>query len=311
MIAINTDYKGEIPYTDDMERVLRKISEAGFKYVHWCHEWEGNYIYSKSEMIQIKEWFDKYNLKAKGIHASEGAARLQKNGRYQYRNDYDNRKDFTSENEYNRVAGVELIKNRVELAKELETKEIVLHMQLPWKAIDESEEFKNKYYEQVLKSFDELQEYCKEKNVRIAVENLLGTPIRCQKEQFDKLFKRYDKEFLGFCFDSGHGLIMSDGDPLELVERYKDRLIAMHLEDNLGATPEQLSNDLTTAKQDFHMRPFEGLLDWKRLIKIISESPYELPLTMELSCRENEEEFLIKSFKAGKKLNEMLEQIKQ
>jgi sugar phosphate isomerase/epimerase len=308
MITINTDYKGEIPFTNDIEKTLRKISEAGFTYVHWCHEWEGNYLYCTSEMQQIKEWFDKYNLKAKGIHASEGAARPQKNGKYQYRNDYDNRKDYTSENEYNRIAGVELIKNRVDLAHVLGTKEIVLHMQLPWKSIEESEEFKNKYYEQVFKSFDELEPYCKEKNVRIAVENLLGTPFKYQKEQFDKILKRYHKNFVGFCFDSGHGLIMSEDNPLQLVERYKDRLIALHLNDNLGATPKHLNNDLTTSKQDLHMRPFEGLLDWDRLIKIIAESAYELPLIMELSCKkETEEEFLKKSFEAGKKLNKLLE----
>lgn len=307
MLAFATDYRGEIPHTEDIDRILRKISEAGFEYVHWCHEWEGNYIYSKSEMKQIREMIDKYKLKTKGVHATEGGARPQKHGRYQYRNDYDDRKDFTSENEYNRIAGVELIKNRVDLAHELGATEIVLHMQLPWKQIEESDDFKSKYYEQVFKSFDELEGYCKEKNVKIAVENLLGTPVKYQKEQFDKLFEIYTKDFVGFCFDSGHGLIMNDGDPLELVERYKDRLIALHLNDNLGATSEQLNNDMTTAKQDLHLRPFEGLIDWKRLMKIISESSYEFPLTMELCCRGEEEEyFLRKSFEAGKRLSEMI-----
>ena len=306
-VAIATDYLGEKPGTVEIENLLRKISEAGFTHIHWCHEWEGNYIYAKSEMKQIKEWLEKYNLKVKGIHATEGAARPQVNGRYKHRNEYDDRKDFTSENEYNRQAGVELIKNRVDLANEIGAREIVLHMQLPWKSIENSGEFKEKYYQQVFKSFDELKTYCQEKKVRIAAENLLGTPLKYQKEQFDKLFQKYDASFLGFCFDSGHGLIMSEGDPLELLERYKDRLIAMHLNDNLAATEEQLQNDLEIAKQDFHLRPLEGKLDWDKLIKLISESVYELPLTMELSCKnESEEVFLRKTLEVGKKLNEML-----
>ncbi|HCD45106.1 MAG TPA: sugar phosphate isomerase/epimerase, partial [Lachnoclostridium sp.] len=38
------------------------------------------------------------------------------------------RKDYTSDVEYNRKAGVELIKNRVDLAAYMGAKEIVLHL---------------------------------------------------------------------------------------------------------------------------------------------------------------------------------------
>lgn len=52
------------------------------------------------------------------------------------------RKDYTSTIEYNRVAGVELIKNRVELAHILGTTEIVLHMYLPYLDFEEKPETK-------------------------------------------------------------------------------------------------------------------------------------------------------------------------
>ena len=42
------------------------------------------------------------------------------------------RKDYTSDLEPNRIAGVELIKNRVELTHVLGGNEIVLHMYLPY-----------------------------------------------------------------------------------------------------------------------------------------------------------------------------------
>ena len=47
-------------------------------------------------------------------------------------------KDYLSELEPNRIAGVELIKNRVELVHVLGGKEIVLHMYLPTRALKKS-----------------------------------------------------------------------------------------------------------------------------------------------------------------------------
>ena len=74
-LAIATDFAGESTRLEDIEDVLKKISEAGFTHVHWCHEWEGDYIYSAYEMQQIKEWMDKYHLKAKALHATKGSRR--------------------------------------------------------------------------------------------------------------------------------------------------------------------------------------------------------------------------------------------
>lgn len=306
MIAMATDFLGEQQHTDEIENLLKKIADSGFSHVHWCHEWEGNYMYAESEMDQIAYWLNKYNLKVKGVHGSEGAMRPQKHGRYQYRNEADNRKDYTSENEWNRKAGVDLIKNRVLLASKIGGKEVVLHMQLPWKAMKESKLFKATYFAQVYKSFDELELFCKEFGVRLALENLLGTPLVHQKEQFDKLFSRYNHNFLGFCFDPGHGAIMSQGDPLELIKRYQHRLIAMHLNDNMGATPDHLSNDLTTAKQDFHMIPGQGMINWDELAGVIAKSSYELPLTLELSCKGKLDEFLKKSLEKGLALQQQV-----
>ncbi len=45
-------------------------------------------------------------------------------------------KDYLSELEPNRIAGVELVKNRVELVHVLGGKEIVLHMYLPTKSFE-------------------------------------------------------------------------------------------------------------------------------------------------------------------------------
>lgn len=314
MVAINTDYKNDIPSIEAIEEQLARISEAGFSYVQWVHDWQGEYIYSDIEFIQIKKLLDKYDLKVKGIHASEGGVRARKvDGKLAFINRYrnkENRKDYTSTDEYTRLAGVELIKNRVDLAYVIGAKEIILHMQLPYMELKESEKSREEYWEQVFKSLDELENYCKAMGVRIALENMICTPIEYQIKQFDKLFNRYDHDFLGFCFDSGHSALMSPDDRLIFAKRYLDRIIALHLHDNDGIDADALDNDVEVLKGDKHKIPFEGVIEWEKLAKIIAKSPYELPITLELTIVEEsiekEMERLRKAKASGERLNKLV-----
>ncbi len=308
MLAFATDYMGESTSTFELENTLKKISEAGFSHIHWCHEWDGDYIYSEFEMIQIRQWMDQYHLKSKGLHATEGSRRKNVQGKYEYRWDAQNRRDYTSENELNRLAGVELIKNRIDMAKILGSQEIVLHMQLPYKSFEEDPEFRKRYYQQVCQSFDELEYYCKAKGVKICIENLLGTPNQHQKYQFDLLFDRYDEEFLGFCFDTGHGFVTNSSEMLELAERYKERMFCIHMSDNLGLPSEDCWHDAAKmSNSDLHRIPYEGNFDWDGFARILAQSPYEMPVVLEISCKEaSEEDFLKRALEAGNKFTDLV-----
>ncbi|WP_457552752.1 sugar phosphate isomerase/epimerase family protein [Desulfobacula sp.] len=311
MAAINTNYKNNISTIEAIEEQLKNIADAGFSHVQWCHDWMGEYIYSNIEMIQIKEMLDQYNFKLKGLHAAEGGIRhLLKNGNLDFGHRYQNRKDYTSLNEYTRLAGVELIKNRVDLVVMIQAKEIVLHMQLPYVELRENQDFKKRYWDQAFRSFDELEPYCRARGVKIAVENLLCTPKLVQMDQFDALFARYDFDFMGFCFDSGHGSLVSLDDPLFFAKRYKDRIIALHLQDTDGIAPELIEDGLSVLKHDKHALPFTGVINWDELAKIVAGSPYELPVTLEVNLRSDtyEEEMvnLKDALEKAEKLDKMV-----
>ncbi len=313
LLAYTTDFAGVSTSNRELYETLKKIAEAGFSHIHWCHEWNGDYTYSKAEMLQIRGWMKDLGLKCKGVHATEGCRRTDMPNRFHYRCISQDRKDYTSENEYNRQAGVELVWNRIELASILEAEAIVLHMQLPYKSFEEEDGFKERYYRQVFKSFDELEGKCKQKRIRICVENMIGTPNVYQIEQFDKLFERYDSDFLGLCFDTGHGLITGNGNSLEIAQRYKDRLYMMHMDDNHGLQGEECWED---AKKmctcDEHLNPFMGNVDWEGFAKIVAASPYQLPVVMEVSKRTREEkEFLEESLLTGKRFTEMVLKYRQ
>lgn len=293
--GINTDFQGEFDKIEDIENCLKLIAQAGFTHMHWCFEWDGDYLYAGSEMQQIREWMDKYGLRAKSLHASKGSRR---GGDGRVTAHY--RKDYTSSVEYNRIAGVEQIKNRVELAHILGTSEIVLHMYLPYRDFIEVPGAKEAFYETVYKSLDELQPFCKEKGVRICIENLFEAPGEMQIEQFDRLFARYPADFLGLCLDTGHAnLVWGNAFVTELVERFGDRLYSIHMHDNKGWGDEPGCNDA-------HALPGEGTIDWKALMTALHSTAYEQPWVLELNkpAGEGAEEFLKRAHRAAEWMTE-------
>lgn len=295
-LAISTDFSAEFTTIEETEECLRLISESGFTHIHWCFEWDGDYQYAYSEMEQIKDWMEKYGLRAKSLHASKGSRGI---GGGSIRKHY--RKDYTSSVEYNRIAGVELIQNRVELACKLGATEIVLHMYLPYEDFLNVPGAKEQFYCQAEKSLDELMPFCRERNVRICLENLFEAPGEMQLEQFERLFSRYPAEFLGLCVDTGHGNLVWGNDFIkELVERFGDRLYSVHIHDNFGWGGAEGCGDA-------HRLPGEGKIDWPAFAAALRSSAYQDPMVLEV-CKpvgEDDAAYLRRAFQAGKMLHDL------
>jgi sugar phosphate isomerase/epimerase len=294
MFAVATDYNGESRNTERIRQTLLSIAGAGFSSIHWCHEWKGPYLYSFHEMRQIKKWLDDLGLQTKGVHASSGEIRSQYAAPRDFEGERENLKDYVSPNEYNRLAGVELIKNRIDLAGELGTGEIVLHLPLPYRIFESDGSFKEAFYAAVFRSFDELKGYCREKRVRIGIENLPDCPERLQTELFDRLFARYEGSYMGICFDTGHGNITSR-DCLYFARRYTERLFIVHIHDNHGTSDE-------------HLVPFQGTFNWEGFAEILTNSPYETPYLFEITMRDRDEKvFFQKVLESGRKFRALAE----
>lgn len=290
-LGINTDFANEPWELEEIKNKLREIAEAGFTHIHWCFDWDGDYLYARSEMEQIRSWMDEFGLKEKGLHASKGSRRFVE----RYAQAPHGRKDYLSELEPNRIAGVELIKNRVELVHVLGGKEIVLHMYLPTKSFEEKPETKELFYQQACKSLDELQPYCKELGVKICLENLFEASAEAQIEQFDYLFGRYPADFLGLCIDTGHANLVGGNEFIKLLAtRYADRFFCQHLNDNKGWGKEDGCGDA-------HRLPGECNVDWKETMKLVRASAYEQPFVMEVSKPEGEDcaHYLKHAYEAG------------
>ncbi|MDR0558436.1 MAG: sugar phosphate isomerase/epimerase [Treponema sp.] len=314
--SVNSDYNNDINGWPEIIRQLENIAKAGFTHIQWIHDWQGEYMYSRSEMYFIRDLLRGLGLVCHTLHASEGGVRTVKNsdGAGKFRNRYrlltDIRKDYTSTVEFIRLAGVELIRNRIDLCSLVGASAMVLHMQLPWKMFEENEDDKKEYYAQAYKSLDELKGYSKNAGVKIAFENLICTPARHMEECFDRLFDRYDSEYIGFCYDTGHATLQSRDNYYYFAEKYLNRLLVCHLQDTDSISDELAGDDWEILKHDRHRVPFSGVVDWDKVASLVAKSSVDLPADFEVGIYaptpEEEFELLVDCRKKAERFNGMV-----
>lgn len=109
-------------------------------------------------------------------------------------------------------------------------------------------------------------------NIKIAFENTEG---EMYLEKLMNAFK--DKENVGFCWDSGHEQCYNGGK--DMLDKYGDRLIATHLNDNLGVSD---FDGKVTWTDDLHLLPFDGIIDWREAADKLKRCGYDGILTFEL-----------------------------
>ena len=96
------------------------------------------------------------------------------------------------------------------------------------------------------------------------------------------MFDRYDEDFLGFCFDSGHGSLMCRDTYYYFLEKYYKRMYATHLQDNDSISEELAGDDSEVLLHDKHRPPFTGVLDWEKIADYVAKAPLQLPADFEV-----------------------------
>lgn len=109
--------------------------------------------------------------------------------------------------------------------------------------------------------------------VKIAFENTEGSEYL---EALMNAFKDYDN--VGFCLDTGHELCYNRGE--DMLKLYGDRLIATHINDNLGVRSYE---GVITYLDDLHLLPYDGIGDFDKLGERLAKVGFEGPLTFELT----------------------------
>ena len=122
-------------------------------------------------------------------------------------------------------------------------------------------------------NFRKIADAAQEQNVQIAFENVEGEDYL---RVLMNAFREYDN--VGFCWDAGHELCYNKGK--DMLSVYGDRLIATHLNDNLGVSDPAGSIYWT---DDLHLLPFDGIRNWTAAANRLNEVGYNGILTFELT----------------------------
>lgn len=127
-----------------------------------------------------------------------------------------------------------------------------------------------------------------EKNVSVAFENL------CNVHNLALVLETFPSPKAGFCYDSCHHVNYAPKE--NLLKRYGNRLLALHLHDNGG-------------KHNQHLLPFEGSIDWTGVMEEIAATGYRGATTLEPMNWDYKgltiEQFLDLAYKRAVKLDEM------
>lgn len=149
-----------------------------------------------------------------------------------------------------------------------------------------------------LSRYDALVEYAKEHNVIIAFENLrkIGNiAYFCDRYE--------NNDNVRFCYDCGHehGYTKS----VQFMDIFCHRAICTHIHDNLGRGWDKIGDP------DLHLLPFDGNLDYEKMMRKLDEYDYSGSLMLEVNNGNpkynvlSTEEFLATCYERIKKISEM------
>jgi len=120
-----------------------------------------------------------------------------------------------------------------------------------------------------LDRFKRIIEKAEKNGVTIALENVW------RLDYLDYLFDNIKSDKIKFCYDSGHENCFTPD--IDCLAKYGDKLAALHLHDNIG------KNNLQ--RNDLHMLPFSGTVNWKRIMKKLNELNYQGTLSFEVDAQ--------------------------
>ncbi len=177
---------------------------------------------------------------------------------------------------------LDLHKNSLACCAECGVQTITIHSGNPRFIGFSLEEYRNNVY----RSLDELLPVAEKYGVIINLENIwfpTNTP-----EELIGYIKHFNSPNLGLCYDAGHAHLMASPsenpeNPVnvgwellkmkavwdnEVLEKMLPYIVSCHLHDNDGS-------------RDFHLAPFNGTINWDRIMKLLAQAP-------NLRCIQNE-----------------------
>ena len=164
---------------------------------------------------------------------------------------------------------------------------VVMHASIGWDTVEPNEIG--------LKRYQKICDYAEKLGIKVAFENTK------MKGYLEYLLKNIKNDNVGICFDSGHyHCHFKDDFDFSL---FKDKIFCVHIHDNYG-------------KIDDHLLPYDGTLDYNKVINGLKIANYKGYTTLEICYRMNYvdkislNDFYVKGYKIGEELDKLLKEEK-
>lgn len=254
---------------------LERIWDAGFPAVEiYCARQHIDYR-DRAQINELGHWFRDSQLTMHSLHSP------------MYSDDCWGKSgpqaviDITEPVKAKRMSHVDEIKRALEIAEVVPFRYLIQHIGIS------DEEMSERRFDSAFSSIDEIRVFAAQRGVEVLLENIpnnFSTAARLND------FLAQTHLNLNYCFDVGHAH-MSTGIEAEF-ELMKDRVRSTHLHDNDG-------------KQDLHLFPRKGTIDWTRAIRLLASRPEQYPLLLELKELPHQEHPITDARKSMDELMEM------
>lgn len=231
---------------------LERVWDAGFPSVEiFCARQHIDYR-DRAQINELGHWFKDSPLKMHSLHSP------------MYSDDVWGRSgpqaviDITEPSKARRMNMVDEIKRALEIAEVVPFSYLIQHVGVSGEEMDE------RRLDSGFSSLDEIRVFAAQRGVEVLLENI---PNAFSSAARLNDFLAQTHLNLNYCFDVGHAHL-SNGISAEF-ELMKNRIRSTHLHDNDG-------------KEDQHLFPKRGSIDWTAAIRLLASRPDQYPLLLEL-----------------------------
>src|SRR6266480_1547769 len=171
-----------------------------------------------------------------------------------------------------RERAVDEIRRALELAEKISFPFAIVHMGAP------DDPYTFKHLDAVYYSLETLIPFARDRGVTLALENIPN-----QLSHLERMLTFFEETRLtgiGICFDSGHSNLLAN--PAEEIKTAKGWIVTTHLHDNKG-------------RKDEHLLPFEGSIEWPKVLESFEKIHYQGCLLLELKSEDRDPGQVLKS----------------
>jgi sugar phosphate isomerase/epimerase len=227
---------------------LLEIAEHGFETVEVFATRSHFDYHDPRAVAKLSEWLAESRLELHSVHAPIFDSFVNETWGRPF--------STAARDESARQATIREIDVALSISRLAPFKFLVVHLGVPGAAQPGAEDNRR---EAAVRSVEEIHRLATERGVRVALEvmpNDLSTPTAL----VDLIAEEVDAPNLGVCMDVGHAFLL--GDPGDAIETTSGYLVTTHLHDN-------------GRRQDDHLVPFEGKLDWAPTLMALEKIGYD------------------------------------